>query len=289
MIINGFKAGQLGNRLFHASQLIVLSIETGSSYVDFAFDDYKENFEGLYNRPFLLYPQSNPSALRYKLLGKVWQKLDHIRDFTIHRKISNRYWAYINQNGLVMDDYNDLVEQRRKYKNYMVEGWISKDTTPLLKYRELLANIFKPRQQHLHNIENLIKKGKDGVDILMGIHIRRGDYKEYRGGIFYYDDNVYLNIMENMQKAFPEKKIRFLICSNEEVNWNNYAAYDVMPSNNQIIEDMYALSYCDYIAGPISTYSMWASFIRQKPLYQILRKDLPFDLNHFRVIKDRSE
>ena len=33
-----------------------------------------------------------------------------------------------------------------------------------------------------------------------------------------------------------------------------------------MIEDVYALSQCDYILGPPSTFSMWASFIGDVPL-----------------------
>lgn len=290
MIFNGFIAGQLGNRLFHTSQLMVLAHETNSTLVDFSFDDYKANFQNLYNKPFIVYPPARASAFKYKLFAPLKSRLPHLRDFINHRKLSGNKWlGLINQNGLVMTDFAELLKQRKAYNNYIIEGWISKDISPLSKYRKQLAAFFMPRQQHITNIETLIQKARKDVDMLIGIHIRRGDYKQYRNGEFYFDDNVYLNIMVNMQKQFPDKKIRYLICSNEEVEWANYSAYQVIPANNQIIEDMYALSYCDYIAGPISTYSMWASFIGQKPLYQIYKKDLEFDFNHFKIINDRSQ
>lgn len=269
---------------------MVLAHETNSTLVDFSFDDYKANFQNLYNKPFIVYPPARASAFKYKLFAPLKSRLPHLRDFINHRKLSGNKWlGLINQNGLVMTDFAELLKQRKAYNNYIIEGWISKDISPLSKYRKQLAAFFMPRQQHITNIETLIQKARKDVDMLIGIHIRRGDYKQYRNGEFYFDDNVYLNIMVNMQKQFPDKKIRYLICSNEEVEWANYSAYQVIPANNQIIEDMYALSYCDYIAGPISTYSMWASFIGQKPLYQIYKKDLEFDFNHFKIINDRSQ
>jgi len=33
--------------------------------------------------------------------------------------------------------------------------------------------------------------------------------------------------------------------------------------------DLYALAKCDYILGPLSSYSQWASFYGNKPLYQL--------------------
>lgn len=289
MIINGFKAGQLGNRLFHASQLMVLAIETDSTLVDFSFDDYKENFENLHNKPFTVFPQGKLAGLKYKLLQPLRNKVLHIRDFLLHRNINTNWLKYINQHGLEMNSYEELLNERKQYKNYIVEGWINKDLTPLHKYRPLLVDFFMPKREHVNNVKELIAKARQGADILVGIHIRRGDYKEFRNGEFYYDDDVYLNIMANMQAKYADKKIHYLICSNEAVTWENYRNYTVFAGNNQIIEDMYSLSYCDYIAGPISTYSMWASFIGQKPLYHIRSKDQVFDFNNFYIVADRSK
>lgn len=36
--------------------------------------------------------------------------------------------------------------------------------------------------------------------------------------------------------------------------------------NPAIVEDLYALSRCNYIMGPPSTFTMWASFIGDVPL-----------------------
>lgn len=289
MILNGFKAGQLGNRLFHASQLMVLALETGSTLVDFSFDDYKSNFENLYHKPFTVFPEGNLVGLKYKALAPLRSKIPNIRDFILYRKVNTPWLAYINQHGLEMDTYEKLLQERSKYKNYIIEGWIYKDLTPLHKYRQLLTSFFIPKKEHVANVNQLISRAKQGADLLVGIHIRRGDYKDFRGGEFYYDDSVYLNIMANMQAQFAGKKIHYLICSNEEVNWQNYSSYTVIPANNQIIEDMYSLSFCDYIAGPISTYSMWASFIGQKPLYHIKSKTQEFDFNNFYIVADRSK
>lgn len=288
MILNGYKAGQMGNRLFHISQLMVLAIEGNTTLVDFSFDNYMVNFENLWDKPFIIYPSSKASPIKYKFLTPLKQRLPNLRDFLNHRKLNSKWLSCIDQNGLVMTDYNAHLNERKQYSNYIVEGWINKDITPLAKYRQTLANFFVPKREHVKNVERLVAEAKQGADLLMGIHIRRGDYKEYKNGIFYFDDNVFINIMRNMQQRFADKKIHFLVCSNEDVHWENYKEFTVFKATNQIVEDMYALSYCDYIAGPISTYSMWASFIAQKPLYQIQTRDQEFDFNHFRVVVDRS-
>ena len=35
------------------------------------------------------------------------------------------------------------------------------------------------------------------------------------------------------------------------------------------VGDLYALARCDYIFGPVSTFSQWASFYGDKPLFHL--------------------
>lgn len=49
-----------------------------------------------------------------------------------------------------------------------------------------------------------------------------------------------------------------------------------------IIEDMYSLAECDYIIGPPSTYTMWASFYGEVPLYMVDNPSLKPVLSDFK-------
>jgi hypothetical protein len=49
------------------------------------------------------------------------------------------------------------------------------------KYKQHLVCTWQPNKIYQDNIENYIGQYKDGHDILIGVHIRRGDYKTIRG------------------------------------------------------------------------------------------------------------
>lgn len=49
------------------------------------------------------------------------------------------------------------------------------------------------------------------------------------------------------------------------------------------IEDMYTLAECDYIFGPPSTYTMWASFYGKRPLQKIREKNQRIDFDKFEL------
>ena len=77
-----------------------------------------------------------------------------------------------------------------------------------------------------------------------------------------------------MSSQITDRNVRFLICSNEDgidkellkmVSDTNIFSIE----NTNGITDLYALSKCDYIIGVPSSYSQWASFMGDVPLYLI--------------------
>jgi len=53
-----------------------------------------------------------------------------------------------------------------------------------------------------------------------------------------------------------------------------------------MVEDLYALAECDYIIGPPSTYTLWASFYGDTPLWFMEHKgDIP-DLSAFFIAEE---
>jgi len=47
------------------------------------------------------------------------------------------------------------------------------------------------------------------------------------------------------------------------------------------IEDLYTLASCDYIIGPPSTFTMWASFYGRVPLYKIIDRNKLQEIDDF--------
>ena len=110
---------------------------------------------------------------------------------------------------------------------------------------------------------------RNSSEVVIGLHIRRGDYKNFLGGKYYYTLEQYGRVMHKVEGYFEKEKIRWLICSNEFIDLGYFSGFDTIKGNGQIVEDMYAFAACDYIVGPPSTYTGWASFYGKKPLYHI--------------------
>ena len=90
--------------------------------------------------------------------------------------------------------------------------------------------------------------------------------------------------MQRITSLFPQKKVAFLICSNTKVNAESFPGMSVIKGTNHELEDLYAFSKCDYLAGPPSTYTMWASFYGDVPLYQMHDPNSAFSIEDFKII-----
>jgi hypothetical protein len=129
-----------------------------------------------------------------------------------------------------------------------------------------------PNKYYGDHVEFYFNKYKKGNDILIGLHLRGGDYKIFESGKWYYTPGQYYEKMKEIAglEIFRNKKIVFVICTNEKnVSMPASEAFSIVNEERHFIEDLYLLAKCDYIIGPPSTFSIWASFYGNKPLYMI--------------------
>lgn len=101
--------------------------------------------------------------------------------------------------------------------------------------------------------------------------MRRGDYSTWHDGRYYYSLDQYADCCKTLMKHFKDKKVVFFLSSNEKLelgnSWGNIPNFILSCSTP--IHDLYALSKCNYIIGPPSTFSSWASFMGNVPLAYI--------------------
>lgn len=113
----------------------------------------------------------------------------------------------------------------------------------------------------------------------IGIHVRRGDYAEWLGGIYFYETATYYKWM--LQIAEQVNNPVFIVCSNEDLHFINEERLKIIYSKGSPLEDLFLLSKCRYIIGPPSTFSSWAAFAGDQLLRQPETKDETMKLHSF--------
>ena len=295
MIIITEGYGQLGNRLILYSNFILFSKEHNLKIFNPPFVDYANHFKG---SAFNFIPQF-PSGKQNKKVKNGKFKKKFFRIFL--KLISYLLYAFPIKTRLISTincdskKYKDLTHYRLDVKEFIeeltyskitfVKGWKFRDRTNFLKHYEALKEYFEPIDKYKENITPFIQNIKKESDTLIGVHIRRGDYKEFADGKFYYSDEVYVNFMKQMKELLPSKKIKFLICSDEKIDEEKFRKQnlDVKTGIGSFIEDLYSLAECDYIIGPPSTYNYWAALYSQIPHKYLNSKDDVLKLEDFKL------
>ena len=81
--------------------------------------------------------------------------------------------------------------------------------------------------------------------------------------------------MKEISAILGPAKISFVICSPEKLRLEDFPSNCIFDTKSGAVADMYTLAACDYILGPPSTFSGWASFYGGKPVFT-MRSDVPF-------------
>jgi len=148
-------------------------------------------------------------------------------------------------------------------------GRFFRDYPNFEKHQNVIRQFFMPTVNIQTKVENFMGKARQGSDLIVGVHIRRGDYAQFAGGKYFFSQEDYSRILQLVEINIAARKMRFIICSNERVNEELFKAVDFILAPGHLVEDMYILSSCDLIIGPPSTYSTWAAFYGNKPIYQL--------------------
>lgn len=180
-----------------------------------------------------------------------------------------------------------VLDELRSRKRIAVDGWHFRFPDLFLSNKKEIKEMFAIKSEYLNEIKPYMDDRLKKADISLGVHIRRGDYKTWMGGKYYFSDDVYINHIRQFMKLFPDKKVAVFICTNDrKLDIKKYKELlkegDIYLPNGNEIEDLYVLSQCNYLLGVKSTFSLMASFYNDRPFYWIVDKDEPMKLDNFK-------
>ena len=167
-----------------------------------------------------------------------------------------------------------------------MKGWKFRDDTNLVRYHEVIARYFQPIAPIRNPLEELISAARDLGDEVIGVHIRQGDYRDWKNGVHYFEMEQYAHWMREASQLDISRKSVFLVCASDPVNTECFRGLKVLMGPGSVIGDLHALSLCDRIMGPPSTFSTWASFHGRKPLCMLQHHEQKLS-NHSFVMHDR--
>jgi hypothetical protein len=165
-------------------------------------------------------------------------------------------------------DDEAFLDSLRTARVVFIGGWLDLKHVRFEQPDGIRAH-FTPVARHRTAITALISRARATCDVLIGVHIRQGDYAGFLGGRYFFPTDAYVRVMKAAAALFPGRRVGFLVCSNTPQAISDPALPLIARGTGDAIEDMYSLAECDCIIGPPSTYSLWASFYGKKPLWEM--------------------
>lgn len=239
ILIDNF--GQTANKFWNYLPAIKYSLEHNKKVYFLFYDKEIEHFPNLQNNKKLIFPTNS------KIINNIFGK-NNINNY-IRRVLYNRLY----------DLRFFLAKKTNRFIIPFIDGSIQCEFNK--KEFEYVKEVFKPSPNIVNEVESFLNAISDKP--IIGVHMRRGDYKEWSGGVYCYDFEQYARYISNLIRKMNKdvKDVNILLCSNEKIPMELFKEFNSFAiPNSSPIKDLYALSKCDYIIGPPSTFSMWASF-----------------------------
>ena len=179
-----------------------------------------------------------------------------------------------------------LEQKMLRHRHIVVSGWFVRYYDLFLKYRDEICELFTLDDQYTAPVKVKMREAEKNSPLTsqlsplrLGVHIRRGDYAEWRDGQFFFSDEVYAAHINRFAEMHPDKTLHVYLSTNDpSVNEEHFQ--QLCPKvcihhlQGSAPEDLFMLSECDYLIGPPSTFSMVAAMYRDIPLYRMDSADV---------------
>jgi hypothetical protein len=258
MIVLIDKFGGHSNRLFQSAHFEAYCLEHKRRFIHLSFEDLKQ----LYGHK----PNHLASIIRVivRALAKC-KTIQVVRFYDEESMFSNK---------------SLLCRQKLSF----VDGWFFRCPKLVQKYKPYLQLRYSLSSSFIVS-NSFVKQAlsKRANECIVGVHVRRGDYRIWHDGKYCFEDNVFMDYIYKMDSLLNAigKTAKYIIFSDESVILQGTA--NIIVSNETWFIDHYMMSKCDFLMGPPSTFTGWASFMGSVPLMYMTEHHPNFSLSDFLI------
>lgn len=265
--------GQLGNRLVVWAHLLGAAYERGWQVWNPAFLEYSPDFAATCAGP-------GPASRRLRF----WAGVAGYKASQLLHRVPGSPIGWAKAADTLHYDLGELMDraEARGWRVVFTKNYHFRQHAWCARHAARIRALLTPVPAHCRAAEAAVAAARDGAEVLIGVHVRHGDYRHHLGGRFYYEPAVYRELMASAAALHPGRTVRFLVCSNGSVGPADFAGLDARMGPGAVVPDMHALSLCDAVMGPPSSFSAWAAFHGDRP-YWMIEEPRPADASSFRL------
>ncbi|MDR3456736.1 MAG: hypothetical protein P4N60_04780 [Verrucomicrobiae bacterium] len=289
------RCGRLANRMVLFANLMAFAEEHGCRLVNFTFHSYADLFTATRRDFYCQFPPAKKRSFWDVIppLGRLLRRLrlpyQLIRNasrlnerFSLFGKRVVTVREFPGQDVTRLDDPR-LLSQLAGARTVFFYGWSFRSPELVQRHAETIRAYFQPVEAIAAASREAVARMRAQAEVLVGVHIRHGDYRTWKNGQYFYPVEQYATWMRTLAAQFPGRRVAFLVASDEPRTLEEFPGLTAGFCPGSPVADIYALAGCDYIFGPPSTYSQWASFYGNTPLLQLQSRAVPIEPGLFAV------
>src|ERR671914_2457428 len=202
-LVVALRTGQLANRIILFANVIAFAEEHGYRVLNPAFQTYAALFESTRDTLLCPYPPPPPRRLsrgRDAVYGtlRFTRLLYHIA-FRLTRLVNKvprlAPWicgieSPVGPRGVDLTA-PPIYEQIRETRIALLRGWEFRDTVGVTKHANRIRAYFTPTARHRAAVAARVAAARQGCNLLIGVHVRHGDYVNYMAGRYFYSLDRY--------------------------------------------------------------------------------------------------
>ena len=294
ILVVGLRTGRLGNRLVLSANVIGFAAEHGHRVVNVAFHSYAHLFEATRRDIYCRYPVARRRSL-FDLIPGAAPAIRKTRIFyQFIRRASewNDRFPILGKSVFTLReiprqtiflDAPEVQSRMADAKVVFVHGWRIRAPESVRRHADLIREYFRPVAGIEDASRQVVERLRQVAEVIIGVHLRQGDYRTLKQGQYFFPPERYAAWMRELAGHFSGRKTAFFVCSDEPRQASEFTGLTVVIGAGPPVVDLYTLAGCDYILGPPSTFSQWASFYGNKPLYHLRSGDDRVERDRFTV------
>lgn len=154
------------------------------------------------------------------------------------------------------------------------DGWLFRNPVGLEKYRERIRDYFAPRSDIDQNVHETVTALRSQYRTVIGVHIRQGDYRDWRGGAYFLPQT---RVREILNEYLKERRLEsshscFLITSDGPIDTDVFSGLNIHVNHGDVVEDLFLLSSTEAVLGSNSTFGAFASYLGNIP-FIVMQED----------------
>lgn len=261
MILVPCRFGALGNQLFHIAHFMASALHGKDIRFHFASFQY----------PLKLFPHINSHPLISVATASARTNRLYAGLFRLGSSLlsaSSFHAFYVSHGPPHVNTGSDSFLQKSRRRLIVCNGFGFRDPDNVRRYSSDLRHLLSLAPSITQRADLFARPLRDQTNpLIVGFHIRRGDYRTYESGRFFLSNEDWLLVFSSVRNQVLRSGRTFkgILFSNEDVSPFLGGNSDLVLAPGLVYEDLALMSQCDYLVGPPSTFSGWASFVGSVP------------------------